>query len=217
MRKGENKMQIITLEFENWKTVLLRFNWIAIILIIIITFAIYWGIRYLINFMGRKSITIDEFELGVGSNKIKIKCNRKDQEIAYKLWVELHTRKIGLKYDEENDVIVEVYNSWYQFFRIARELLKEVPPNRLPYCKKLIILTSKILNIGLRPHLTKWQAKFRKWYENALVANKDVSPQELQREYPYYEQLVEELMETNKCMIKYTELMREIAFKETNE
>lgn len=210
-------MQIITLEFENWKTVLLKFNWIAIILIIIIAFAIYWGIRYLINFMGRKSITIDEIELGVGSSKIKIKCNRKDQEIAYKLWVELHTRKIGLKYDEEYDVIVEVYNSWYQFFGIARELLKEVPPNRLPYCRELIILTGKVLNIGLRPHLTKWQAKFRKWYTNALDDSKDVSPQELQRQYPYYEQLVEELIETNKRMIKYTELMREIAFKETSD
>ena len=210
-------MQIITLEFENWKTILLRFNWITIIFFIIVLFAIYWGIRYLINFMGKKSITIDEIELGIGSSQIKIKYNRKDQEIAYKLWVELRTRKIGLKYDEQNDVIVEVFDSLYQFFGIARELLKEVPPNRLAYCRKLIILTEKMLNIGLRPHLTTWQAKFRKWYTNALDSNKDVSPQELQSKYPHYEQLVEELIETNKRMIKYTELMREIAFKEASE
>lgn len=210
-------MQIIGFEFENWNTLLLRFNWVTIILLLVFIYIISWGARYLNNFINKRSITIDEISLGIGDSSIKFTYNKKDQEIAYKLWVELYTRKIGLDYDEQNDVITEVYNSWYQFFGLARELLKEVPANRLPYCSELIILTGNVLNKGLRPHLTKWQAKFRKWYENALDDNKGDSPQELQKKYPYYEQLINELVETNKCMIEYTKLMREIAFEETHK
>lgn len=61
----------------------------------------------------------DEIILGIGRNSsVKLKYNRKDQEVAYKLWVELSTRKIGLPFDQENDVITEVYNSWYDFLRL---------------------------------------------------------------------------------------------------
>ena len=39
--------------------------------------------------------------------------------------MELSTRKIAIPFDIENDVIDEVYDSWYNFFSTARELLKE--------------------------------------------------------------------------------------------
>lgn len=103
--------------------------------------------------------------MGIGDSSVKLTYNKKDQAIAYKLWVELSTRKIGLMFDKEYDVITEVYNSWYEFFKIARELLKDIPASRLPYSNDLIVLTEKVLNKGLRPHLTTWQAKYRKWYE----------------------------------------------------
>ena len=105
------------------------------------------------NIAKKHSITIDEVNLGIGDTSVKLVYNKKDQEIAYKLWVELSTRKIGLPFDQENDVISEVYNSWYDFFKIARELLKEIPVSRLPYSNDLIKLTEKVLNTGLRPHL----------------------------------------------------------------
>lgn len=207
-------MQIFDIEFENWSTILLRFNWFTIILalgIALIISLIYKSISQRIN---KKSITIDEINLGIGDSSIKLTYNKKDQEIAYKLWVELSTRKIGLPFDMENDVIIEVYNSWYEFFKIARELLKEVPVTRLPYSNELIILTDNVLNKGLRPHLTKWQAKYRKWYENALSVYQEDSPQELQKKYPCYDELIKDLLNTNKRMIEYKKLMKKIAFDE---
>ena len=131
--------------------------------------------------------------------------------IAYKIWVELSTRKIGLRFDEENDVIKEVYDSWYKFFETVRELLKEVPANRIPYASKLIDLTEKVLNEGLRPHLTKWQARYRRWYEKELEKDNG-APQDIQKKYPDYTALVADLTETNNIMIAYKELMKDIAF-----
>lgn len=205
-------MNIFEFEFENWYTFCLRFNWLALIIATIVIVVVGIVVKKLATRLAYHSIVFDEVSLGIGNSNIKLKYNKKDQEIAYKLWVELNTRKIGLPYDENYDVIVEVYNSWYDFFKIARELLKDVPPNRLPYSTKLITVTTDVLNEGLRPHLTKWQAKYRKWYnENSKDSR---SPQEIQRDFPEYDELLSDLLITNKHMIEYKKLMFQIAFNE---
>lgn len=207
-------MVIFGVEFESWNVVLLRLNWFAIILLIAIIWGISWIYRAINKRINSKSITIDEITLGIGDSSVKLTYNKKDQEIAYKLWVELSTRKIGLILDKENDVITEVYNSWYEFFKVARELLKDIPASRLPYSNDLIELTEKVLNKGLRPHLTTWQAKYRKWYEKEADTNVEDSPQDLQRKYPHYDALINDLIETTKRITEYKNLMKAIAFQE---
>ena len=172
----------------------------------------------------RKEININEIELGVGDQKIKLKPNYQTIQVAYKLWVELSTRKLGLPIDEENDVIIEIYDSWYSFFGIARELIKEIPANNATSkdTKELIILSSKILNQAVRPHLTKWQARYREWYSRYLnsIQNYDVSPQELQKKFKCldeencYMNLMEDLKGVNKKLINYRKLLEKIVFGE---
>lgn len=202
-------MNIINVGLEGWNIICVKLNWVAIIILIIAILIILFMIT---NIAPPHSIMIDEVNLGIGDTSVKIVYNKKDQEIAYKLWVELSTRKIGLPFDQENDVISEVYNSWYDFFKIARELLKEIPVSRLPYSNNLIKLTERVLNTGLRPHLTMWQAKFRKWYGDNINNNKGKTPQQIQMMYPDYEELKKDLIETNVRMIEYKKLMEKIAF-----
>lgn len=202
-------MEIFGVEFESWNLLIFRLNWFAIVVFFVLVFIGIWIFK---KWISKKSITIDEINLGIGDSSIKLIYNKKDQEIAYKLWIELSTRKIGLLFDKEHDVITEVYNSWYEFFKVARELLKDIPVSRLFYSNDLIELTEKVLNKGLRPHLTTWQAKYRKWYEKESVINNEYTPQELQRRYPHYDELVDDLIETNKRMIEYKMLMKQIAF-----
>ena len=53
-----------------------------------------------------------ETTLSIGNiGEVKIQPNRETTRIAYQAWGELNTRKVALPLDEENDVIVEVYNS----------------------------------------------------------------------------------------------------------
>lgn len=206
-------MNIIDIALEGWSIFVLKFNWIAVVIILILLWGIAFLMKKCLNYVNQKSITVDEVNLGIGNSSVKLSYSKKDQEIAYKIWVELSTRKIGLCYDEENDVIKEVYDSWYKFFETVRELLKEIPVNRLPYSGDLIELTEKVLNIGLRPHLTRWQAKYRKWYEEELQDNR-ATPQEIQKKYPEYDVLIQDLLETNEKLIEYKKLMKKIAFGE---
>lgn len=203
-------MNIIDIGFEGFTTITLSVNWIAIVILGILVVLVGLGIKKIIHLIGRRSISVDQASIGIGNSSVTLKLNKKDQEIAYKLWVELSTRKIGLPYDEENDVIIEVYDSWYSFFKIARDLLKEIPVERLAYSRELVELTQKVLNDGLRPHLTRWQAKYRKWAKD--VTAKEGTPQDIQKSYPEYDMLILDLKKTNLAMINYKNLMYKIAF-----
>lgn len=88
-----------------------------------------------------------------------------------------------------------------------------MPIEKVECASELIELATKVLNNGLRPHLTKWQARYRKWYESAVKeSDAKLSPQDIQKQYPYYDKLLSDLIETNKRMIAYKELMYKIAF-----
>ena len=206
------KLNLFNIELESWNIIVVKLNWLAVIILLIFLLVLCIIFKKCMKLVNKYSVTINEVNLGIGNSIIKFSYSKKDQEIAYKLWVELSTRKIGLPFDRENDVIKEVYDSWYDFFKIARELLKEIPLSRIPYSSDLIQLTEKVLNMGLRPHLTMWQARYRKWYDEALK-EKSGTPQDIQKLYPEYSMLIEDLLKTNEKMIEYKKLMGEIAFE----
>lgn len=191
---------------------LISINWIVLLILVLIIVAIVLIIKKGNFKFRKKSIAINEVVLGIGSNTVALDFDQKDKAVAYKIWVELSTRKIGIPFDKENDVIVEIYDSWYEFFTITRELLKEIPSNRINGAMELIELSEKVLNEGLRPHLTKWQAKYRRWYNDALNNDKEKTPQEIQKEFEKYDILIEDIVKTNNQMIEYKNLMHNIAF-----
>lgn len=208
-------MDIFDFKIENWFNIIISVNWLALLILVFIFFLMSLVAKKLIASLSKRSITINEVELGIGSNnKVKIKFEYKDVEIAYKLWIEMSTRKIAIPFDEDNDVIIEVYNSWYNFFNVARELIKDLPADRIKHSKELIKLTERVLNSGLRPHLTKWQSRFRYWYNEETKNNTDKSPQEIQKRYGDYNELIVSLKETNTKLINYNNLMKAIAFNE---
>jgi hypothetical protein len=155
---------------------------------------------------------IDQAELGLGDQKITLRPNYLDRTVAYKIWVELSTRKIGLSIDPENDVIVEIYDSWFSFFQITRELIKDIPVSKMrePSTEKIIQLSIDLLNNGLRPHLTKWQARFRRWYDMKLsdAGHFDLHPQDIQAKFPAFDEMTKELLEVNERLIIYRDRMR---------
>lgn len=145
-----------------------------------------------------------------GAPKVKVKVERNNENlfIANRIYIELTTRKAAILFDEENDAIDEVYDSWYKLFGIIRDEIKNVPGRYLKDhdpTSALIGLTTKILNDGLRPHLTFYQARFRKWYEEerARPENSQLSPQEIQRKYADYNNLVKSIKLVNKTLIEF--------------
>ena len=190
--------------------VVIRLNWVVIIVAIIALILAEHGIKEIFkNTFGRK-ITLDGVSFGIGDFKCELTCGNEVQEIAYQLWVELTTRKIAIPL-EEDDVIVEVYDSWYAAFSATRDLLKTIPGKCLDDASDLLDVTTKVLNEGLRPHLTKWQAKYRTWYYRE-AKDSTVAPQIIQKQFPEYDELLSDMKKTNQNIINFANKMHEIAF-----
>lgn len=213
-------MDLANFTLDNWN---LTFSINIILLIIIVSLFVLLKnglLDYIMDKIFRrfknKNYSIDEVKLGIGSTTISFKPNYDDRKIAYALWVEISTRKLGLAIDFDEDVIVELYNSWYAFFGTARESIKEFPITKLNNDneKDLIEITTELLNDVLRPHLTKWQSKFRKWYAEELnkSPNANLTPQEIQSNYEYFDELTAEMLNINKHLKYYQEVLYSIAY-----
>lgn len=202
-------MEIFTIKIEGCKNIIISIDLtVAILIITLIVLSLVLARIY--KKCTLKTIRISEAVIGIGSASVTIKYDGRIKEIAYRIWIELTTRKIGIQFDENYDVISEVYDSWYESFKIIRKLLEEIPASRIDAAKGLIELTTKVLNNGMRPHLTMWQAKYRRWYENALEKDKDLSPQELQKKFPEYKSLVNDLKRTNEIMLNYANQLKRL-------
>jgi Flp pilus assembly pilin Flp len=162
-----------------------------------------------------------EISLG-GIGKVKIKANHEVRQIAYKAWIEFTTRKAALQFEPGNDVIIEVYNSWNSLFGIIRDLTKQIPATQLDdeNTKKLRDTLINGLNKGMRPHLTAWQAKFRRWYtfEIGKEENQDKTPQQIQECYEQYDVLVTDMKKINNELMEYANFLKRVAEnKESND
>lgn len=205
-------IEIINLGTNNWYELVIRLNWIAIIIGLIAICLVVWGTKEFFKRKSRRRITLDGMSFGIGEFRCELTCGNEIQEIAYQLWVELITRKIAIPI-EDDDVIVEVYDSWYAAFSSIRDLLKTVPGKCLDDASDLIDITAKVLNEGLRPHLTKWQAKYRTWYDCETKDSTD-DPQIIQKQFPEYDELLSDLKKTNQNIINFANKLHEIAFGE---
>jgi len=165
---------------------------------------------------GFKSLTLDHAEFGIGTGRVTLKPNYTDRQVAYQVWVEMSTRKIGLPIDLDDDVVAEIYDSWHSFFGVTRELVKSIPVNKVSdkSTKEVINVSIGVLNHGLRPHLTKWQARFRSWHEDKLKADSVVyeEPQVLQRNFPDFDELKADMLSVNKKLIAYRKAMQKLVF-----
>lgn len=211
-------MEIFKVYFDDKWNLNFSVHWIFyVIAFVFIGFWLYKLVKK--RWLFTDNIDFESAEIGIHGQKVKIKPNYTNIEIAYKIWVELNTRKIGLKIDFEHDVISEIYNSWYHFFGVTRELIKSLPATKIRFdkdSKELVEISTKILNEGLRPHLTEWQAKYYKWYNNAvnLEMYKDKSPQFIQKDFPDYDLLISDMTRINNNLINYKGIIYKLAFGE---
>lgn len=205
---------LVTLNVTRQLDMSLSIDGLVVVTLFLLALSIIFWRAWKFIFHRSKDFEINEAEFGLGQQKIKLKPNDDDRQIAYKIWVELSTRKIGLPIDLEQDVIVEVYESWHTFFSVTRELIKDVPVRKYQRdsTAKIVRLSIEVLNEGLRPHLTKWQARFRRWYEHAVQRDQlgNAAPQEIQREFPAFSDLTEDLKLVNARLIAYRSRMHDL-------
>lgn len=145
--------------------------------------------------------------------EIELTPNKRDLQIAYQIWTELVTRKAAIPIDPEHDVIHEVYDSWYQLFGKIRLLIADIPAELIhdhESTSLLVDVAIKTLNDGLRPHLTRWQARYRHWYAVEKGKSPETPPQELQMQYPQYDELIADMLAVNSQLKNYAEELRKL-------
>jgi len=181
--------------------------------IIIFVLVVLLIISYLFINRKRYKVTSMTVNIPFSLGNITYALTEEDRIVAWKMYVQLKTRKAALVFDEEYDVIVDVYDSLYEIFKISRELLSNLPLHEIESEPCIADLILRVQNDGLRPHLTKWQSDFRKWWKNATTnpEDKNVRPQDTQMKYPKYKELIVELKEMNIELSKYAEQLLTIA------
>ena len=204
-------MDIFKLYFDEELNLILQIS-VWLVLAIIFLFVIYFLI---IKRIFRYSLVKVNIKLGnVGTAEFR--PNKNDIQIAHKIWTQLVTRKAAIPIDQENDVIEEIYDSWYALFQKVREFISEIPAELIrnnESTKEIVRISTQTLNKGLRPHLTKWQARFRSWSLAEKDKSLEMTPQEFQKEYPEYNYLIEDLVRVNQQLIQYAQELKKIIDK----
>lgn len=204
----------------DWLFSLTVSGWVVLAIVLITMTLLIW--RYVAGGFAFKSFEIDQADIGIGSQKFSFKPNMIDKQVAYAIWVELSTRKIGLPIDFDNDVVSEIYDSWHGFFTVTRDLVKGIPAQKVrrDSTQKIIRLSIEVLNEGLRPHLTRWQARFRHWYDRELkkydagAGEEVLDPQHIQEKFPKFDELKADMERVNQSLIKYRQQMYRLVLKD---
>jgi len=216
---GENPthpwLRIIDAHFDGGGIVVILGPVFFLAFILVVVLVLVWKFWLRTKLFPEFEVVEAELELA-NVGKITIKPNHENVQIAHAAWVEICTRKAALPFVEDHDVVLEVYESYYQLFAKLRELTKNIPAYKLRRCRdtrELVNIMVKVLNYGLRPHLTRWQARFRKWYNEALSdpANRSKSPQDIQRGFPDFPLLIADLKALQTDIVTYSEFLRQIA------
>jgi hypothetical protein len=213
----KDKLNIIEFFFDKeYCTFSLTLNlWILFAVVVLIIVINYCIKQYKNANAVEKNLDLVNLKYKIGGVEMEYEIIRNYQniEIAHKIYIELITRKAAIEFEEDKDVIIEVYNSWYTLFQITREELKSINGRLLKdnnTSTQLTKLLTDILNKGLRPHLTEYQAKFRKWYSEQLESNKTESPQQIQAKYEDIVLLTTSIKEVNSTLVEYSKQLKKI-------
>lgn len=201
-------MDIFRLYFDDKCNLIISISIWFIVAVVILTVIYFIWIRKKMRF----GLVKVDIKLGnVGSAEFR--PNKNDLQIAHRIWTELVTRKAAIPIDKENDVIEEIYDSWYAMFQKVREFISDIPADLIRHnksTKEIVRIATQTLNEGLRPHLTKWQARFRTWSASKKDKLMDMTPQDFQKDYPEYNYLIEDLMLVNGQLIQYAQELKKI-------
>jgi hypothetical protein len=184
--------------------------WPILTFLIVIIFILLFKYRALFRNVKCTSGTIN-LPWSIGAFNFKV--SEEEKIIAWKTYVQLKSRKAALPFDEDYDLVEEVYSSLYELFKINRDLLMQLPLDDVRRDNGLAKLQMRVLNEGLRPHLTKWQARFRSWWKKELTnsQNTNLTPQEMQRKFPQYSELIADIKMLNSQLDMYSKELLNIA------
>ena len=86
------------------------------------------GLLHWVNHRRRGHSTSVSVGIPFGLGSVTYDTTPADRTVAWKLYVQLVTRKAALPFDPDADLVVEVFDSLFELFPISRTLLSALPP-----------------------------------------------------------------------------------------
>ena len=152
-----------------------------------------------------KSLAIN---LPFGLGGLEFEANEVEQRAAWSLYVELMTRTTIQSLDTHEGLLREVLNSLYSLFELIREILREAGPAVAHGPDSFGPVAITVLNKGLRPFNSKWHPLLQ---AHEKERPPDVPPSEHERNWECYQEMRQELVELQKQIEIYADVLAEIA------
>jgi len=138
--------------------------------------------------------------------------DRLEEQAAWALYIELITRISIIEIEYETGLLRESLSSLYSLFPTSRTILRESGPAiARPKGKgslSLGYITINILNLVLRPFLSKWHPLLLD-YEQTKPKNSSVLEHE--RKWEHYDELRQSLGKTQQALLEYAGVLAEVA------
>src|SRR5439155_16506544 len=106
------------------------------------------GVFFLLLYLRRYPSSSISIGLPFGLGSRTYDTTPRDRIVAWKLYVQLTTRKAALPFDDKYDLVVEIYDSLFDVFQITRELLIDLAPNEFEREEGVATLLLRVLNDG---------------------------------------------------------------------
>jgi hypothetical protein len=152
-----------------------------------------------------KSLTVN---LPFGLGELEFEANEVEQRAAWSLYVELTTRTAIQPLEVHEGSLREVLNSLYALFRLTRKILRKAGPAVAHGPDSFGPVAIEVLNKGLRPFNSKWHPLLQA-HEGKRPAS--LSPSEHERNWEHYQEMHQELVELQKQIRIYADVLAEIA------
>ena len=196
-----------------------NFNWIYVLVAIVVLFIILLNLKKVKKVIN--NIRPNEYEVNLPGFNIKgnLRYNSLDQEIAWKIYVELITRVSANRLADGTGILRESLNSLYAAFGALRQTLLNTgaelataPKDKSELTGASLLLT--IMNKHLRPFLSKWHPLLQK---HEGKKGKDVSQFEHEKKWELNSEFRIQLNLLQDGLEEYIQVLKYIAEGKTGD
>lgn len=152
-----------------------------------------------------KSVTVS-LPFGLGSATWE--ADDTERNAAWELYIELVTRIAVQILDHEQGTVREALSSLYSLFGSTRDILRKYGPGVGASHKSVGGIAIEVLNVGLRPFMSKWHPLLQTWEAQKVSG---LSPQEHEKAWEYEPQVRQELADLRKELEIYANALAEIS------
>jgi hypothetical protein len=150
-------------------------------------------------FLTLSEMTVNFPQLG----EMKFVINSEYRRVAWKLFVETLTRISTQPLGCEDGSLREALASLYSLFSATRDLLKNMPPSTATSQTTVEMLAVKMLNEEIRPFLSKWHVRLKKF--------ETTHPGSHESEWPENPDCRKELEAARKRVINYAKAFGQLS------